>query len=312
MIGHILKMLWQERKKYAGVLMEQVLIFIILMVSMVALFGAIDKYREPGLLNTDDVVVFGYMLHGGGNGSQDDMRDVGQGMNIIIENMFFGIVISLIAFELGKIIYNKTKLPIFNPLLTSIIIVIVILKIFNIDFELYNKGGQFINMFLGPATVILAVPLYKQLLLLKKNFVPIIIGISIGSVVSVISVILLSTVFNLDKEIIISLIPKSVTTPIGVEISNSLGGITGITVMAVILTGITGAIIAPTVCKIFKINNPVARGIGIGTASHAVGTSKALEIGETEGAMSSLSIGIAGLITVVVAPICLDILTKLL
>ena len=88
MIGHILKMLWQERKKYAGVLMEQVLIFIILMVSMVALFGAIDKYREPGLLNTDDVVVFGYMLHGGGNGSQDDMRDVGQGMNIIIDNIF--------------------------------------------------------------------------------------------------------------------------------------------------------------------------------------------------------------------------------
>lgn len=233
-------------------------------------------------------------------------------MNIIIENMFFGIVISLIAFEIGKIIYNRTKLPIFNPLLTSIVIVIVILKIFNIDFEFYNKGGQFINMFLGPATVILAVPLYKQLLLLKKNFVPIIIGISVGSVVSVISVILLSTVFNFDKEIIISLIPKSVTTPIGVEISNSLGGITGITVMAVILTGITGAIIAPTVCKIFKINNPVARGIGIGTASHAVGTSKALEIGETEGAMSSLAIGIAGLITVVVAPICLDILTKLL
>ncbi|SCK03083.1 Inner membrane protein yohK [uncultured Clostridium sp.] len=233
-------------------------------------------------------------------------------MNIIIENMFFGIVISLIAFELGKIIYNKTKLPIFNPLLTSIVIVIAILKIFNIDFELYNKGGQFINMFLGPATVILAVPLYKQLLLLKKNFVPIIIGISVGSIVSVLSVILLSNVFNLDKEIIISLIPKSVTTPIGVEISNSLGGITGITVMAVILTGITGAIIAPTVCKVFKINNPVARGISIGTASHAVGTSKALEIGETEGAMSSLAIGVAGLITVVVAPLCLSILTKLL
>lgn len=233
-------------------------------------------------------------------------------MDNIIENVFFGIVISLIAFELGKIIYNKTKLPIFNPLLTSIVIVIGVLKIFNIDFEIYNKGGQFINMFLGPATVILAVPLYKQLLLLKKNFVPIIIGISVGSIVSVISVILLSNIFNLDKEILISLIPKSVTTPIGVEISNSLGGITGITVMAVILTGITGAIIAPTVCKVFKINNPVARGIGIGTASHAVGTSKALEIGETEGAMSSLAIGVAGLITVAVAPLCLNILTKLL
>ena len=233
-------------------------------------------------------------------------------MDIFTSNMFFGIFISLVAYEIGQILYKKTKLPIFNPLLIGIILVIAFLKIFNIDFETYNEGGQFINMFLGPATVILAVPLYKQLLLLKKNFVPIIIGISIGSVVSVISVILLSTVFNLDKEIIISLIPKSVTTPIGVEISNSLGGITGITVMAVILTGITGAIIAPTVCKIFKINNPVARGIGIGTASHAVGTSKALEIGETEGAMSSLAIGIAGLITVVVAPICLDILTKLL
>ena len=233
-------------------------------------------------------------------------------MNIFTNNIFFGLFVSLIAFEVGLIIYRKTKLPLFNPLLIAIIIVIGFLKLFNIDFDTYNESGKFINMFLGPATVILAVPLYKQLLLLKKNFVPIIIGISIGSVVSVISVILLSTVFNLDKEIIISLIPKSVTTPIGVEISNSLGGITGITVMAVILTGITGAIIAPTVCKIFKINNPVARGIGIGTASHAVGTSKALEIGETEGAMSSLAIGIAGLITVVVAPICLDILTKLL
>ena len=233
-------------------------------------------------------------------------------MNIFTNNIFFGLFVSLIAFEVGLIIYRKTKLPLFNPLLIAIIIVIGFLKLFNIDFDTYNESGKFINMFLGPATVILAVPLYKQLLLLKKNFVPIIIGISIGSVVSVISVILLSTVFNLDKEIIISLIPKSVTTPIGVEISNSLGGITGFTVMAVILTGITGAIIAPTVCKIFKINNPVARGIGIGTASHAVGTSKALEIGETEGAMSSLAIGIAGLITVVVAPICLDILTKLL
>lgn len=233
-------------------------------------------------------------------------------MDFLTSNMFFGIFISLVAYEIGQIIYKKTKLPIFNPLLVAIVLVILFLKVFNIDFETYNQGGQFINMFLGPATVILAVPLYKQLSLLKKNFIPIIIGITLGCFISVISIILLSKGFGLDNNIIISLLPKSVTTPIGIEISNSLGGVTGVTVLAIVITGITGAIIAPVVCKIFRITNPVARGIGIGTASHAVGTSKALEIGETEGAMSSLSIGIAGLITVVIAPLCFNILEKII
>lgn len=233
-------------------------------------------------------------------------------MDFLTSNMFFGIFISLVAYEIGKMIYKKTKLPIFNPLLVAIVLVILFLRVFNIDFETYNQGGQFINMFLGPATVILSVPLYKQLSLLKKNFIPIIVGITIGCFISVLSIILLSKAFGLDKNIIISLLPKSVTTPIGIEISNSLGGVTGVTVLAIVITGITGAIIAPVVCKIFRITNPVARGIGIGTASHAVGTSKALEIGETEGAMSSLSIGIAGLITVVIAPLCFNILEKII
>ena len=231
-------------------------------------------------------------------------------MNIIIENIFFGIVISLIAFELGKIIYNKTKLPIFNPLLTSIIIVIVILKIFNIDFELYNKGGQFINMFLGPATIVLAVPLYKQFELLKKNFLPILLGITIGSLVGILSIISISVFLKLDNLITISLLSKSVTTPIGIEITNQLGGLAPVTVLAIILSGIVGAIIAPPVCKVFKITNPVAIGVGIGTSSHAVGTSKAFEMGETEGAMSSLSIGIAGVITVFLAPLCYNLLAN--
>lgn len=233
-------------------------------------------------------------------------------MDFLTSNMFFGIFISLVAYEIGQMIYKKTKLPIFNPLLVAIVLVILFLKVFNIDFETYNQGGQFINMFLGPATVILAVPLYKQLSLLKKNFIPIIVGITVGCFISVLSIILLSKGFGLDNNIIISLLPKSVTTPIGIEISNSLGGVTGVTVLAIVITGITGAIIAPVVCKIFRITNPVARGIGIGTASHAVGTSKALEIGETEGAMSSLSIGIAGLITVVIAPLCFNILEKII
>ncbi|MBC5626429.1 LrgB family protein [Clostridium sp. NSJ-49] len=231
-------------------------------------------------------------------------------MDIFTNNMFFGLFISLIAFEIGLIIYRKTKFPLFNPLLIAIIIVIGFLKVFNIDFDTYNQSGQFINMFLGPATIVLAVPLYKQFELLKKNFIPIIIGITIGSLVGILSVISISVFFKLDSLITISLLSKSVTTPIGIEITNQLGGLTPVTVLAIIISGIIGAVVAPTVCKVFKITNPVAVGVSIGTASHAVGTSKAFEIGETEGAMSSLSIGIAGVITVFLAPLCYNLLAN--
>ncbi|CUO27931.1 MULTISPECIES: LrgB family protein [Clostridium] len=231
-------------------------------------------------------------------------------MDIFTNNMFFGLFISLIAFEIGLIIYRKTKFPLFNPLLIAIIIVIGFLKVFNIDFDTYNQSGQFINMFLGPATIVLAVPLYKQFELLKKNFIPIIIGITIGSLVGILSVISISVFFKLDSLITISLLSKSVTTPIGIEITNQLGGLTPVTVLAIIISGIIGAVVAPTVCKVFKITNSVAVGVSIGTASHAVGTSKAFEIGETEGAMSSLSIGIAGVITVFLAPLCYNLLAN--
>ena len=231
-------------------------------------------------------------------------------MNIFTDNIFFGLFISLVAFEIGLIIYKKTKFPLFNPLLIAIILVIGFLKIFNIYFDTYNKSGQFINMFLGPATIVLAVPLYKQFELLKKNFIPIIIGITVGSLVGILSIIAISVFFKLDRLITISLLSKSVTTPIGIEITNQLGGLTPVTVLAIILSGIVGAIVAPTVCKVFKITNPVAIGVGIGTASHAVGTSKAFELGETEGAMSSLSIGIAGVITVFLAPLCYNLLAN--
>ena len=231
-------------------------------------------------------------------------------MNIFTDNIFFGLFISLVAFEIGLIIYRKTKFPLFNPLLIAIILVIGFLKIFDVDFDIYNKSGQFINMFLGPATIVLAVPLYKQFELLKKNFIPIIIGITVGSLVGILSIIAIYVFFKLDRLITISLLSKSVTTPIGIEITNQLGGLTPVTVLAIILSGIVGAIVAPTVCKVFKITNPVAIGVGIGTASHAVGTSKAFELGETEGAMSSLSIGIAGVITVFLAPICYNLLAN--
>lgn len=223
-------------------------------------------------------------------------------MNILTGNILFGIVISLIAFEVGLFIYKKTEFPLFNPLLISIILIIGFLILFKVDFDVYNKGGQFINMFLGPATVVLAVPLYKQLQLLKQHLIPIFIGILLGSSVGIFSVVLFGYIFKLDKLITVSLLSKSVTTPIGIEITNQLGGLAPITVLAIILSGIIGAIIGPILCKLFKINERVAIGISLGTAAHAVGTTKALELGETEGAMSSLSIGIAGIMTVFLAP----------
>ena len=230
-------------------------------------------------------------------------------MEIISNNMFFGIFISLIAFEIGLFIYKKTKLLIFNPRLTATILIICFLKIFNIDFDTYNNGGQFINIFLGPATIVLAVPLYKKLNLLKENFLPIFSEILVGSLVSVLSVISIATFLGLDNSLTVSLLSKSVTTPIGIEITNSLGGSSSITVLAIVLSGIIGAIVGPTVFKVLKINNPISRGVSLGTASHAVGTSKALEIGEQEGAMSSLSIGVAGIVTVFLAPLCYSLLS---
>jgi len=232
-------------------------------------------------------------------------------MKDLITSPLFGILLSLLAFNLGCLIYNKTKLPIFNPLFISTALIIIFLLTFNINFEDYNKGGSIISFFLGPATVVLAVPLYKKLSLLKENSVSIITAITLGSTLGMISVLLLSKLFSLKSELMYSLVPKSVTVPIGVEVSKQLNGIPSVTVVAIIITGIIGAIFAPTFCKVLGIKDKVAIGIAIGTSSHALGTTKALELGETEGAMSSLSIGVAGLITVFLAPIIVKIFTFL-
>ncbi|MDF2590779.1 MAG: lrga-associated rane protein LrgB [Clostridia bacterium] len=223
-------------------------------------------------------------------------------MREITSTALFGVMISLIAFEIGLMIQRKTKKSFLNPLLLAIAIVIFVLQAGKIPLENYNKGGQWIAFLMAPATVALAVPLYKNFELLKKHKWPIIIGIFTGCVTSVASILLLSKAFGLDKALSMSLIPKSVTTPIGIEISKQLGGIPEVTVLAIVVTGITGAIIAPFVCKLFKINDRVAMGIAIGTSSHVLGTTKAIEMGEIEGGMSGLAIGVSGLVTVIIAP----------
>ncbi|MHC1684800.1 MAG: LrgB family protein [Clostridiaceae bacterium] len=224
-------------------------------------------------------------------------------MGNLISTPLFGVMISLVAFEIGLLINKKTRISVLNPLLISILIVIGALLTFDISLDDYNKGGQLISFFLAPSTVVLAVPLYKKFSLLKANAVPIIVGVFTGCIVSITSVILLSKIFGLSKLLEISLVPKSVTTPIGMEISNQLGGISAVTVASIVITGIIGAIIAPIVFKVFRIKDKVAMGVAIGTSAHALGTTKAVEMGEVEGAMSGLAIGVSGLITVIIAPI---------
>ncbi|WP_315120085.1 LrgB family protein [uncultured Clostridium sp.] len=230
-------------------------------------------------------------------------------MNSIINSPLFGVILSIACFEIGLLIYKKTNMPLFNPLLICVILIASILIKFNINLDSFNLGGNLISFFLGPATVVLAVPLYNQLELIKKYVIPIILGITVGTFAAIFSVVYLCKLFNIDKQLALSLVPKSITTPIGMEVSKVIGGIPAVTVSAIVITGIMGAVVAPIVCKLFKIEDKIAIGIAIGTSTHAVGTTKAMEMGETEGAMSGLAIGIAGLATSILAPILIKILS---
>jgi predicted murein hydrolase (TIGR00659 family) len=232
-------------------------------------------------------------------------------MNGIISSPVFGVLISIIAYQIGALVKQKLKFSIFNPLLISIIILIIFLSGFNIKYDDYNNGGQIISFFLAPATVALALPLYKKFSLFKKNALPILVGILCGDASGIISIIILAKLFNLSAELTKSLLPKSITTPIGMALSKQLGGIPSITVVAIIITGILGSIIGPLLYKTLNINDKVAMGIAMGNASHAVGTAKAMEIGENEGAMSSLTIAISGIATVILAPVLWNLFSVL-
>ena len=219
-------------------------------------------------------------------------------------NPIIPIVITLIAYIISYTIYIKTKLPSLTPLVTTVILVGFSLYFMRVPYNVYNEsGGKFINALVGPATVVLALPIYRNLPILKANLPVILISIAIGSAIGIIGIFIISKALGISDNILLSLLPKSVTTAIAVDISANIGGIKSITVLSVIISGITGAIVAPFICKIFKIKSPLAIGLGIGTSSHAIGTSKAIEMGETEGAMSGLAIGIAGALTVILLPI---------
>lgn len=222
-------------------------------------------------------------------------------MSKIMTSPLFGIVLCIVAFQVGIIINKIVKIPVANPLLIAIGFVILILNVFHIPINDFQNGSNVINMLLGPVTAVLALTIYKQIEILKKNFWPVLVGCLVGSITSMTSSYLLCRLFGLGDQITASMIPKSVTTPIAMEISGNLNGITSITVAAVVLTGILGSIFAPLLIKVFYVKDSVAVGVAIGTSSHAVGTTKAIELGEIEGAMSGVAIGVAGILTVFLA-----------
>ncbi len=223
--------------------------------------------------------------------------------HLLEESAFFGVLISIIGYQAGLFLRKKFKLAIFNPLLVSILLIIAVLLVFHVDYDSYNSSAKFLSYLLTPATICLAAPLYEQLELLKKNYRAILIGIISGVLSSLGSIFVFSLLFHFSHAEYATLLPKSITTAIGMGVSEELGGIVTITVTVIIITGVLGNMMAERVCRLFRIKDPIARGIAIGTAAHAIGTAKAMEMGEIEGAMSSLAIAVAGLITVVGASI---------
>ena len=213
-------------------------------------------------------------------------------MSALWESPFFGVTLTILAYWAGCKIQKRTGLVICNGLVLAVMMIIAVLAVFDIPYAAYNAGGSLINLFLGPATVCLAVTIYAQIDLLKKNLLPILAGCAAGAVTSVLSIWGLCRLFGLDRTLTVSL---------ATAIAEGQGGIVSITVAAVIFTGILGNLCAPALARLFRVKDPVAAGLAIGACSHAMGTARALELGETEGAMSGLAIGLCGLATTILA-----------
>ncbi len=218
-------------------------------------------------------------------------------------SMFAGVALSLISYLIGMLLKKKFKLGIFNPLLIAIVVSIIVLLIGKVDYKVYNQGAKYLSWLLTPATVCLAIPLYEQWGLLKKNFKAVLLGLIAGVVTSLGTVYVLSLVMGLSHKDYVTLLPKSITTAIGMGVSEELGGYVTITVAVIVVTGVLGNMAGALVCKIFRITEPISKGLAFGSASHAIGTAKAIEIGEVEGAMSSLAIAVSGILTVVLASV---------
>lgn len=221
-------------------------------------------------------------------------------------SIFFGVFLTIFIYQLAAKLQKKWPLPIFNPLLLSMFAIMGVLIVTGIPYETYEQGGQVIGNMLTPLTVCLAVPLYRQLRVLKENIAAVLISISCGCLAHIATMLVLAKVLGVEDVLRDSLLGKSVTTAIALGVTNELGGIQGITIIGVVVAGVMGPLVGPTVLRLVHVKNPVAFGLGMGSASHAIGTSKALEIGEVQGAMSSLAIVVTGILTVIIVPIVMN------
>lgn len=222
--------------------------------------------------------------------------------NLFMNSVFAGVTLSLVTYFVGVFLKKKLKLGLFNPLLISIVLSIIVLLVGRVDYEVYNEGAKYLSYLLTPATVCLAIPLYEQWLLLKKHFLAVFLGILAGVLTSFLTVFVLAKGFGLSHKEYVTLLPKSITTAIGMGVSEELGGYVTITVAVIIITGVVGNIIGELVCKIFRITEPISKGLALGASSHAIGTAKAIELGEVEGAMSGLAVAVSGILTVCLVP----------
>lgn len=225
-----------------------------------------------------------------------------------MNSTYFGIVLTLLCYWLATWIAGKVKSSLCSPILVSAVMIIGILLFLNIEYETYYQGAVYISCFLNPATVCLAVPLYRQFCVLKQNVWAVFWGIFAGCIACMITITGLAMMFQLPTELTISLLPKSITTAIALGLVEEIGGIASVTVPAIIVTGIFGAGIASSLCKYLKIEEPVAQGLAIGASAHAIGTTRALEVGEIQGAMSSLAIVVTGIMTVILVPLIVGFL----
>lgn len=226
----------------------------------------------------------------------------------LINSTYFGIVLSLLGYWIALKISAKVKSTLCNPLLVASAIIIAVLVVLRVDYETFDKGASYLTYFLNPATVCLAVPLYRQFQVLKSNLKAILLGIAAGCIACMVTIVGLAAVFAFAPELTLSVLPKSITTAIAIGLSEEIGGMSAVTVACVVFTGIFGACTASTMFKLFKIEEPVAQGLATGASAHAIGTSRALELGEIQGAMSSLAIVVTGIMTVILVPIVAGIL----
>lgn len=223
--------------------------------------------------------------------------------SLFLSSEYAGAVLSLSAYMLGVLLKKKFHFALLNPLLISIALTIAVLLAGNINYEVYKSGADILSWFLTPATVCLAIPLYENFRLLMQNLQAVLAGITAGVIASLGSVLAISWFMNLSHQEYVTMLPKSITTAIGMGVSQELGGHVTITVAAIVITGVLGNMLAEPIFRLFRITHPIAKGVALGTSAHAIGTAKAMELGEIEGAMGSLSIAVAGILTVCLSPL---------